>query len=78
MSSAINFYNLVSLGSDEPEATTDYVHSILLYLGAFLAFSGLRKLLTRWEAGEVFYQNNGVSTSEYRNTAIIKVVGVWE
>jgi hypothetical protein len=44
-------------------------------LGLFLAFSGFRKHLTNWEAGWAVYRGNDFSPAEYRNTAVIEVIG---
>ena len=55
--------------------TTHYAHLISPYLGSFLAFAGSRKLLTNWEAGWAVYRGNGFSPAEYRNTAVIEVIG---
>jgi hypothetical protein len=44
-------------------------------LGLFLAFAGFRKLHTNWEAGWAVYRGNGFSPAEYRNTAVIEVIG---
>ncbi|KAE9377424.1 hypothetical protein N431DRAFT_451625 [Stipitochalara longipes BDJ] len=59
----------------DPSAATQYAHAISPPLGAFLAFAGLKKLLTNWGAGWAVYRSNGFSPAEYRNTAIIEVVG---
>jgi hypothetical protein len=57
------------------ESLTSYAHLISPTLGLFLAFAGLKKLLTKWETGWAVYRNNGFSPAEYRNTAIIEVIG---
>jgi hypothetical protein len=61
-----------------PERITRYAHLISSPLGALLAFAGVKKLLTKWEAGWAVYRNNGFSPAEYRNTAIIEVIGALE
>jgi hypothetical protein len=57
------------------ESFTHYAHIVSPPLGLFLAFAGFKKLLTKWETGWAVYRSNGFSPAEYRNTAIIEVVG---
>lgn len=61
--------------SVETEAINRAVQIISPLLGAFLGFAGLKKLLTKWDVAETQFRNNGFSTREYHNTAIIEVVG---
>jgi hypothetical protein len=58
-----------------PTTAIHYAHTISPALGLFLAYAGLKKLLTNWEVGWSVYRNNGFSPAEYRNTAIIEVIG---
>jgi hypothetical protein len=69
MSFATDFLSL------RTEIVNRAVEIICPSLGAFLAFAGLRKLLTKWTEGETTYRNNGFSMAEYRNTAILEVIG---
>jgi hypothetical protein len=57
------------------ESLIHYAHLVGPPLGFFLAYAGFKKLLTKWEAGWAVYRNNGFSPAEYRNTAIIEVIG---
>jgi hypothetical protein len=58
-----------------PETVNHAVQVICHSLGTFLAFAGLKKLLTRWTEAETTYRSNGFSTAEYRNTAILEIIG---
>jgi hypothetical protein len=69
MSSTLNFL------SPQQETINRAVSIICPSLGACLAFAGLKKLLTNWEAGWAVYRNNGFSVAEYQNTAIVEVIG---
>jgi hypothetical protein len=61
--------------SPKAETVNQAVQIICPSLGAFLAFAGLKKLLTKWDEAEATFRNNGFSTAEYRNTAILEVIG---
>ena len=67
--------NLLKMASITRESLVHYAHLIAPPPGFFLAFAGCRKLLTEWEAGWAVYCNNGFSPAEYRNTAIIELIG---
>jgi hypothetical protein len=69
MSSATSFLS--------PNTTTlnSLIRIICPNLGFFLTFAGLKKLLTKWEAGEAVYLNNSFSTAEYRNLPIAELIG---
>jgi hypothetical protein len=67
MSSDTNFLSLKT-------ETINYALQIVCpSLGAFLAFAGLKKLFTKWDAAEATSRNNGFSTAEYYNIAILEV-----
>lgn len=69
MSSVSSFHSI------DGSTATYYANLVAPPLGAFLAFAGFRKLLTNWETGWAVYRNNGFSPSEYRNTAVVEVIG---
>jgi hypothetical protein len=69
MSSVTDFLSL------KTETINHVVQIICPSLGAFLAFAGLKKLFTKWDEAEATYRNNGFSTTEYYNTAILEVIG---